>query len=104
LVGGLAVYNEDGIPFSVKENIKAVENVNIYPNPAYDYLNIELLSNGNISFIEIINIQGKPVKSQSRKCRTNNKNTIDVRNLPDGLYIIRMHTDNGVVMKKLIKL
>ncbi|MCD4729724.1 MAG: T9SS type A sorting domain-containing protein, partial [Bacteroidales bacterium] len=97
---GLAVFNENGIPVYVKENIKAVENVNIYPNPAYDFFTIELLSNMNISFIEIVNIQGIIVKHHKFAI---NQNTIDVRSLSTGLYIVRMQIDKGIVMKKLIK-
>ena len=54
----------------------------------------------NISLIEIINMQGNPVKSQRIAYH---QNTIDVRDLSDGVYIIRILTDKGLVMKKLIK-
>ena len=98
--GGLAAYNEGGIPVWVREKVKTAQLVHVYPNPVSDYVNIELLSNANISLIEIINIQGRIVKRQKT---ANDQKSLDVRDLPNGIYIIKMDTDNGFVMKKLIK-
>ena len=97
---GLAVYNANGIPNSVKENILIVNEVNIFPNPTSDYFKIELPINNKISFIEIINIQGKLIKSQYI---IDNQNTIDVSDFSAGLYILRMYLDKGLAIKKLIK-
>ncbi len=97
---GLAVFNESGIPNSVNENIKSIDLINIYPNPSNDFINIELFSGMNISIVEIVNIQGKLVKIHELKT---NKKTIDIRDLSDGMYIIKMHTDRGLVMEKFIK-
>jgi hypothetical protein len=98
--GGITVYNENGIPVSVNENILKENSLKIFPNPANDYVNFKLLSKTNISFIEIINIQGILVNRQKI---VNNQNTIDVSNLSVGMYIIKIHTDNGYIMKKIIK-
>jgi hypothetical protein len=97
---GLSAYNENGIPVVIEENILAVNKVKIYPNPAYDHLNFELQPNMNISYIEIINMQGNLVK---RKKIAINQNTIDVRDLSCGIYIVRIHTDNGIATKRFIK-
>ncbi len=97
---GLAVFNENGIPVSVNENGKAENSFTVFPNPVKDQLNIELPREMKISFIEIYTMQGKVVKSQKI---TNNQNSIDVRDLPGGVYIIRLHTDEGEVMKKMVK-
>ncbi len=72
----------------------------IYPNPANDYLNLEHSSDCNISFIEIFNIHGELVKSNRIE---NNKKIIRVKSLSDGVYIIRIQTDKGLVIKKMIK-
>ncbi|OQX77860.1 MAG: hypothetical protein B6D61_06540 [Bacteroidetes bacterium 4484_249] len=88
------------MPFSTNENIFKANKIKLFPNPANDYVNIELFSKANISFIEIINLQGRIVKSQRV---ANNQNTVDVRDLSKGVYLIRMQTGEGVVMKKFIK-
>jgi len=63
-------------------------------------VNIELSFKVNISFIEIINIHGSLIKSQSI---ANNQHTIDVSDLLVGIYILRIYAENGIAMKKLIK-
>jgi len=98
--GGLGVYNENGIPVYVKEIVSSVSRVNIFPNPTSDKLNIELLDNVNISNIEIINIQGSLIKSQSI---TNNQHTIDVSDLSAGIYFCVFKTNEGTQTLKLIK-
>jgi ligand-binding sensor domain-containing protein len=97
---GMAVFNENGIPVSVKEYIKTENNVKVFPNPVKDHFNIEIPAGMNISYIEIFTIQGNVIKSLKI---TNNQNSIDMRNLPGGIYIIRLHTDQGVVVKKMVK-
>ena len=41
--GGLAVYNQNGIPSSINDKRILKNQVTIYPNPASDYFNIKLL-------------------------------------------------------------
>ena len=97
---GLAAYNENGIPISINQN-KTTENVvKIFPNPTNDFLNIETLNNVKISSIEIFNMQGKLVLSERI---TNDQNKVDVRDLNVGVYIVRIYTDRGIVVNKMIK-
>lgn len=100
LYRGLAVFNGNGIPVSVKENVLANSWVNISPNPTNDKLNIESLNNLNSSCIEIMNMHGSLLKSQFI---ANNQQTIDMSYLPVGIYFIRIYTEDGIVIKKLIK-
>ena len=99
-LGGLAVYNENGIPVTIEDKTLPISNISIFPNPASDVLNIELLSNVNISLVEIINMQGKVVFSQKMGY---NKNSINVSCLPLGVYIVKVHSDKGITMNKFIK-
>lgn len=98
--GGLVAFNEEGIPVLIDENVKTNQLVNVYPNPSDDILNIELLSKTDISYIEIINIQGLIIKRQRI---SNSKKAIDMSELSAGIYIIRVYTEKGVAMKKIIK-
>jgi ligand-binding sensor domain-containing protein len=98
--GGLGVYNENGIPFSIRENIISGANVKVFPNPVYDYLTVELLSNTTISLVEIINMQGSLVKSQKI---SKNKNTIDVSDLSGGIYFVKVTNEKTVQLGKVIK-
>jgi ligand-binding sensor domain-containing protein len=97
---GLGVYNEDGIPVYVKENDLTVGCVNISPNPTNDKFNIEFPDNVSILKLGIINIQGRLIKSQRIE---RNPQTLDVSDFPDGIYVLRFYTENGIATKKLIK-
>ncbi|MEN6512292.1 MAG: T9SS type A sorting domain-containing protein, partial [Chloroherpetonaceae bacterium] len=96
---GMAAYNENGIPSSVNENILPEYNISIFPNPANDYLKIEQ-SEADISFVEIINLQGQVIKSQRI---LGNQSILDLTNLSTGVYILKIYTNSGFIIKKLIK-
>jgi len=50
--------------------------------------------------MEIINLQGQVVKILKL---TNLKNTINVKELTCGVYTLRIMTDKGIFVKKLVK-
>ncbi|MFH2143681.1 MAG: T9SS type A sorting domain-containing protein [Bacteroidota bacterium] len=79
------------------EELTAEDDVNIYPNPANDRIN--LLTKENATF-EIINIQGQIVDTKSLIDKSNN---LDISNLPSGVYTLRIKTDRGIAIRKLIK-
>ena len=73
------------------------ENISIYPNPTSDKLTIITPEK---SEIEIYNIQGQIIK---RLNSNDNQTDIDVSGFPSAIYIIRMHTNQGVAVKKFVK-
>ena len=79
------------------ENEKIKTNIDIYPNPANDRLNIDIEEKAQV---EIINIQGQIVDSKSLTEKTNN---LDISNLRSGVYTLRIKTERGIVIRKLIK-
>lgn len=68
----------------------------LYPNPTSDLLNIE--TKQNISKIEVYDLSGRLVKSAAGK-----EKQISVSNLNKGMYLIKMHTENGIINSKFIK-
>jgi hypothetical protein len=73
-------------------DIDANENVNIYPNPANDKLNIIA---DNIKSVEIYNTIGANVASYG------NVNIINVADLSVGSYILKVITDKKVLTQKI---
>jgi photosystem II stability/assembly factor-like uncharacterized protein len=78
------------------ENFKA----NIYPNPAGSILIIDLPHLSGITQIEIINLQGQIVLSETTNIKTNKLN---IAQLNTGVYFIRINTNNQIVNVKLVK-
>lgn len=69
--------------------------INIYPNPAHSYINVNATS--NISNVEVYTITGQKVGDFTAN---STNTTISTANLTTGMYLMRIHTDNGVINKK----
>ena len=86
----------DDISVTAGVGINEVEtSTSIYPNPANNILNINASS--NINKVEVYNMLGQNVMTVS----VNDINTsINTSNLSEGMYMLKLHTDNGIVNKK----
>lgn len=69
----------------------------IIPNPANDIVNI--FSSFAIQKIEIYSLKGIKVKEESVKGVAS---TMDISTLPKGIYLIKVYTNKGVALKKLV--
>jgi hypothetical protein len=69
---------------------------NIYPNPSSDFININ--TKEKVNNIEIYDATGRKVISDIVS-----KNQIDIRNLANGVYYIRINTDKNNLTSKFIK-
>jgi len=76
------------------ENIELGNQLSIYPNPVSSELRVssEYLK---INAIEITDLTGKIVL-------VSNKTDINVSNLSNGTYLVNIHSDKGIVTKKII--
>ncbi|MBI5540021.1 MAG: DNRLRE domain-containing protein [Bacteroidia bacterium] len=76
------------------------DNINIYPNPATNLINIEPINsiNGYLK-IDLLNIHGKLLYSSTIK----NKTSIDVSKYVNGIYFIKMTSENSTNCMKIIK-
>lgn len=72
-----------------------VENVNVYPNPVKDVLNIN--AKGDYSY-QLISTDGKIVKDGNQS-----KSAVNVQNLPTGMYIMKITQDGKTSTHKVIK-
>jgi alpha-tubulin suppressor-like RCC1 family protein len=70
----------------------------IYPNPAKEIINIENFDNKSISNIKIIDSSGKLVLKQS-----NNLQQINLKEIPQGIYIIQIESEGKLYNQKFIK-
>jgi hypothetical protein len=88
---------EEIIVSDVNENM--FSDIEIYPNPATDYLNIN--NTRQIQHIDIISFTGIMVWSSDFSWET--YVTIPLSGMPDGLYIIKIVTTNRIITRKFIK-
>ncbi|MBP5649964.1 MAG: choice-of-anchor J domain-containing protein [Bacteroidales bacterium] len=89
--------NLDDVSITAGVGIADAENnnVSVYPNPANNVINVN--STSNISNVEIYTITGQKVGDFTAN---SNHTAISTSNLTNGLYLMRIHTENGVINKK----
>ncbi|MCF6280440.1 MAG: T9SS type A sorting domain-containing protein [Flavobacteriaceae bacterium] len=72
--------------------------LSIYPNPVKDRLNIKLVQGEEIEKILIYSTLGKLVKEYEVI-----NNSINVKNLKSGIYILKVITKNTILTEKIVK-
>jgi len=84
-----ALYNR--ITTSIVEQANNSGNINVYPNPSNNILNIEC--NGKNEIIKIIDMLGSEIQPESIVCKiTSNGLTnyqMSIANLPNGIYFVK---------------
>ena len=97
----------DNIPYIDTSTNKIIiqslnkEELILFPNPANNYINIIYNSYDNSNFnIEIYDLPGNLLISQT----VSRKNyTVNIQNLKNGIYLIKIKNKKGVYVKKFIK-
>lgn len=77
--------------------------INIYPNPASETITIQNLSDEKILSTTIVDVNGKVIDEISF-VENIQEYTIEVSNLSAGVYFIKLHTENTVLVKRIIKI
>ena len=82
-----------------------LERITVYPNPTTDVINVQCtMDNVHCSGIEVIDVYGKVVRTV---VGANNDSPMPIRinvsGLANGMYFVRVTTDEGVVTKTFIK-
>jgi hypothetical protein len=85
------------------DELTGLSNVNIYPNPANDLLNIDYNKNGDdVVEISIIDQFGRVITSINGLSNGFNHNTIDVSNLQSAVYFVRFTTNGFSKSERLV--
>ena len=69
----------------------------MFPNPAKNWVQVKLKGTNRLESYQLLDIKGQLLKSES-----STNGFIPTKDLSNGIYLIRLTTDNGVVSKKLI--
>jgi len=85
------------------EDIASSEYLSVFPNPATDILNIEVENNTRVNNLEIIDIVGKQVLQINNPTFNNKHITIPITELPYGIYMLLIQTDETIWQHKFIK-
>jgi len=74
---------------------EAKQSVQVYPNPTSSEIFIKLENGNNAESLELYSLEGQLIQ------RLEFVSKMDCRNLPDGLYLLKVSSNRGVVTKKI---
>ena len=94
-----AIAGDETLPCG-DNGIKTVKagNITIYPNPVKDELKVES-GELKINNVEIADLAGKIIIN----CQLSIVNSINVSSLPKGVYLVKINTDKGAIVRKVVK-
>ena len=81
----------DGL--GLEDEVAELEMISIYPNPTMDRVNFDRL----IERIDVVDLSGKNIKSFE------NTNTINIGDLPKGIYYLKLYFNKNVIVRKVVK-
>jgi heat shock protein HslJ len=90
---GEAIYNN--FPLSLTE--RTMSSLEVFPNPSNSVIHLKS-ENNSILGIEMFNLIGDRIDVSA-----DNFETIDISGLSKGLYILKVATENGTVVERVIK-
>lgn len=95
----------DGMDLMVGVNETALaQQFKVYPNPATNVVNIDFGSDSpTIESIELLDYTGKKIKTYET-APANGQLTISLGDLSEGLWLITIHTTEGVAIKRVVKI
>ena len=95
----------DGMIVGIEEK-RVSGDINLYPNPANSdaILEFELEKNENVN-VEIFNIQGKKINEQYLGQMDAGKHQLklNIRDIPKGVFFVKVHISNKYFFSKLVK-
>ncbi len=99
-----AIIMTSDIQTGVSTDKKAISQINVYPNPAKEMINIELDANSYSTVnIEIYNLIGEKVlELQPSVSEGDNLVSVLINNLLDGVYLLKVFKGSEVSCRKFI--
>jgi|TARA_B100000959_G_scaffold285711_1_gene361389 hypothetical protein len=92
-------FNLSSTPLFVQD-INDSEIINVYPQPAKDYLNIDLkLNNNDVKRLDLYDIQGKVLSTLIHQ--NSDHVSLDVSMLDSGIYFVKVQSRNDLFTRKI---
>ncbi|PIQ16075.1 MAG: hypothetical protein COW67_04915 [Flavobacteriales bacterium CG18_big_fil_WC_8_21_14_2_50_32_9] len=97
---GVSFWNGVNCTTSIEEN-KLENKINLFPNPAYNTIYIDIASSVTVLSYRLVNLLGQTI-IESTENAVNGKITVDVSTIAKGNYSMTITTSEGVVNKKVV--
>lgn len=94
-----SVYCDTALISTTTDNSETkIDGLSVYPNPVVDQFTIQ--ANDNLTKAEVLSANGNLISAYDL---SGTKTTLNLREIPSGLYYIQISSDNGKELTKLIK-
>ena len=97
---GLVSFSENDLKITTGLDSKLMNKIELFPNPAKDYITLKMRENIQSLTVDVLSIQGIVIKSFNVD---KNENRLNVDNLPAGVYLLRVQLDGNHILKKFVK-
>ncbi|WP_318640789.1 T9SS type A sorting domain-containing protein [Flavobacterium ardleyense] len=91
------VLNVSGTTDALALNNNTLEQVSVYPNPTSGLVQVNLPSSVEIISVTVSDISGKQMNASI------SGNTIDMSNFANGVYMVNVNTNEGNLVRKVVK-
>ncbi|MBK8735535.1 MAG: T9SS type A sorting domain-containing protein [Saprospiraceae bacterium] len=83
------------------EDLSNEFNYQIYPNPASEWVNINLKNAEKIHELKILNPQGQVVIQNKLDSKSNHELKFSVKHFPKGIYLVELRSQDVVKTSKI---
>ena len=88
---------------SVNDNTTSINSFEVFPNPSHDFISINATwGTAQDVVIRVVDLQGKTLISTSVNDASDFSDDISIMELPDGMYILKMELEDGVVISERV--
>jgi hypothetical protein len=98
--GGLVLFKNQITPDGIKTVSNSLNPISCYPNPTQQILHVKSNNYAPIISVEIFNMMGKSMLHQKVG---NNATTINLIDLANGVYTLKVNTESGIFYQKISK-
>jgi hypothetical protein len=98
--GGLVLFKNQITPDGIKTVSNSLNPISCYPNPTQQILHVKSNNYAPIISVEIFNMMGKSLMQQKVG---NNTTTINLIDLANGVYTLKVNTESGIFYQKISK-
>lgn len=104
-IDDINLYKGNNDPLGISENMPAVSQVILYPNPAESEMTLELTLEQDAPMqVSIVDLAGKTIQDYALFGQAGlNAILFDIRDLSKGMYMVRVWSNNGEIVKQFVK-
>jgi len=98
----LGMFKYMGVPLGIKSGIPVATNLEMYPNPTSGMVTINLLPAKEGAVLTVVDALGKVVRTESIRNISFERYTLNLENLPKGIYSVNITKGGEVATQKIV--